>query len=164
MKTFVISLALYTREPAGTRQCSGSAGLQKTRPKMTENASRSIVAASTTDLAEVGTVDREVGSVDARLRRRRKLAPARSKSSALPAALRVIIDKPCAPPRNRPSAPKFPPPCGPCFAIEAGLFFCQGHRSCRTRPAGRLSVASSGFRSDSGSETPRRPADHGGGT
>jgi hypothetical protein len=116
--------------PLHSRACwneaAGSVGAQETRPKMTERASRSIVAASTTDLAEVRTVDREVGSVDARLRRRRKLAPARSKSSTLPAALRVIIDKPCAPPRNRPSAPKFPPPCGPCLAIEAGLSSCQG--------------------------------------
>ena len=113
--------------PLHSRACwneaAGSVGAQETRSKMAERASRSIVAASTTDLAEVGTVDREVWSVNARLRRRRKLAPARSKSSALPAASRVIIDKPCAPPRSRPSAPKFPPPCGPCLAIETGLFF-----------------------------------------
>ena len=44
--------------PLHSRACwneaAGSVGAQKTRPKMTENASRSIVAASTTDLADVG--------------------------------------------------------------------------------------------------------------
>jgi hypothetical protein len=30
------------------------------------------------------------------------------------------------PSRNRPPAPKFPPPCGPCLAIEAGLFPSPG--------------------------------------
>jgi hypothetical protein len=47
--------------PLHSRACwneaAGSVGAQKTRPKMTENASRSIVAASTTDLAEVGMND-----------------------------------------------------------------------------------------------------------
>ena len=47
--------------PLHSRACwneaAGSVGAQETRPKMTENTSRSIVAASTTDLAEVGMND-----------------------------------------------------------------------------------------------------------
>ena len=81
-----------------------------------------ILAASTTGLAGVRTVDKEVGSVDARLRRRRKLAPARSNSAALSIALSVFFTAPCLSTRTCLLAEKFPPPRGPCFAIEAGLF------------------------------------------
>ena len=92
---------------------------------MTDDTSRVKVAASTTGLAGVRTVDKEVGSVDARLRRRRKLAPARSNSAALSIALSVFFTAPCLSTRTCLLAVKFPPPRGPCFAIEAGLFFSQ---------------------------------------
>ncbi len=126
--TFVKMLAPCTREPAGTRQQEVFQDAHRTNPGMTERASRSRVAASTTGLAEVGTEDRKVRSVDARLRRRRKLAPARSNSAALSIALIVFDTAPCPPTRNCLLAANVPPPRGPCFAIdacfaiEAGLF------------------------------------------
>ena len=114
------------KSPLHSRACwndaAGGVGAQGTRPEMIDDTSRVKVAASTTCLAEVGTVDREVGSVDARLRRRRKLAPARSNSAALSIALSVFFTAPCLSTRTCLLAEKYPPPRGPCFAIEAGLF------------------------------------------
>jgi hypothetical protein len=108
-------------------EAAGSVDAHRTTPGMTERVCRSRVAASTTGLAEVGTEDRKVRSVDARLRRRRKLAPARSNSAALSITLIVFDTAPCPPTRNCLLAANVPPPRGPCFAVDALL--------CRRRPA-----------------------------
>ncbi len=90
---------------------------------MADDTSLVKVVASTTDVADVGMNDDRLWSVDARLRRRRKLAPARSNSISLSIASSVSDTKPCPLTRSRMLAVNFPPPRGPCLAIRGRAFF-----------------------------------------
>ena len=121
-------------------EAAGSVDAHRTTPGMTERVCRSRVAASTTGLAEVGTEDRKVRSVDARLRRRRKLAPARSNSISLSIASSVSDTKPCPLTRSRMLAVNFPPPRGPCLAIRGRAFFSLAIASCDVKSSNCLAV------------------------